>query len=69
VRVDARRGSEQYHSTKPVMRGHSSAFDCSKSGSARTRFGDCLFLLDFGMGGGSHTPFWCIMPLWWTMVL
>jgi hypothetical protein len=27
-------------------------FGCSRSGSARTRFGDRLFFLDFGMGGG-----------------
>jgi hypothetical protein len=27
-------------------------FDCSKSGSARTRFGDFFFFFDFDIGGG-----------------
>jgi hypothetical protein len=64
-RLKARRGSEQYPSTKSLIAWsyvHCPLTDvrvlrtadlaCSRSGSARTRFGDFFFLRGFDMSGG-----------------
>ena len=65
MRLNAKRGSERYHSAKSVMACsqlrrplldvrlfYTADFDCSRSESARTRLGDRLYFLVFGMAGG-----------------
>ena len=65
ARLKARRGSEQYHSTNSVIAWsyvrwplfevrvlRTADFACSRSGKARTRFGDFFFLRDFDIRDG-----------------
>jgi hypothetical protein len=69
VQLDARRGSEQYHSTKSLIAWsyalyplrderllRAADFACSRSGSPRTLFGVLFFSLDFGMSDGLRWP-------------
>src|ERR1017187_3759719 len=68
VRLKARRGSEQYHSTKSLVAWsyvrcpltevrvlRTADLACSRSGSARTRCG-ILFFRDFDMSDGPLRP-------------
>src|SRR5436189_5887812 len=65
VRLNANRGSEQYHSTNSVIAWsyvrwplfevsvlRTADLACSRSGRARTRFGVFLFCRDFDMDDG-----------------
>ncbi|HEV3061848.1 MAG TPA: hypothetical protein VGY48_26585 [Vicinamibacterales bacterium] len=79
VRLNARRGSEQYHVTNSRMAWsyvrwplaevkllRTAAFDCSRSGNARTRFGAFLrrgLAVDLRIGDGLQSVAWQIPPI------